>query len=353
MKSNYQVQSKEETEPQNEEIEPLNLLPEQQIYNPIIDEFPPSNPHYLDFEQYIAVKRVLPKEWSLTGLASVPIKHNIINNNKLTCESAISHENNVNTESTCSNLIKTSASPFWYANRIMLPKLPYTVKHKLTPFQILQRRLQFIKNFIHQKQNNQLNAHCDLKLTNVNHKSAKDVEEDYQKQIQINKIRLKRIGSYSTLYYNKLELKKVEQIRSKQGLVDNTFKSGLIKLTKKNIKCNKTRSSIINNHIRRNSYTYEYGFTPVQLNVTKICNVNNSCRNERNAKHLNYNWNNISVSHNSKEFDLHLSGFHSSSSVSVFNNKNNNNMNCSNTSQTQNDLSNKSEFELKGNKRYL
>lgn len=361
MKCNYQTPIKEETETFHEEIiEPLELLPEQQIYNPIIDEFPPTNPHYLDFEQYIAVKRVIPKEWSLTGLTNIPIKNNNINNNKLTCETAISHDNNVNTESTCSNLIKTSTSPFWYANRITLPKLPYTVKNnKLTPFQILQQRLQNIKNYIQLKKNNQLNPQCDLKLMNVNHnnKSARNVEEEYQKQIKIKKIRLKRIGSYSTLYYNKLELKKVEQMRHKLGLVDNTFKSGLIKLTKKNIKFNNNgNKNVISNYIRRKSFNYERGFTPIQLNVVKIGNVNNSCRNEKSVKHFNYNWNNISVSRNSKEFESHLSGFHSVSSVSVFNNKNNNNnskMNCSNTSQTQNDLSNKSEFELKGNKRYL
>jgi hypothetical protein len=80
MKCNYQTPIKEETETFHEEIiEPLELLPEQQIYNPIIDEFPPTNPHYLDFEQYIAVKRVIPKEWSLTGL-NIPIKNNNINN---------------------------------------------------------------------------------------------------------------------------------------------------------------------------------------------------------------------------------------------------------------------------------
>jgi hypothetical protein len=239
----------------------------------------------------------------------------------------------------------------------MLPKLPFTVKNKLTPFQILQQRLQNIKHFIQLKKNNQLHQQCNLKLTNVNHKSTKNTEEEYQKQIKIKKIRLKRIGSYSTLYYNKLELKKVEQMRHKLGLVDNTFKSGLIKLTKKNITFNKERKNVISNYyIKRNSFSYERGFTPI-LNVMKIGNVNNSCRNERNnVKHFNYNWNHVSVSRNSKEFESRLSGFHSASSVSVVNNKNNNsinNMNCSNTSQTQNDLSNKSEFELKGNKRYL
>ena len=327
MKCNHQTPIKEETETGNKEIEPLELLPEQQIYNPIIDEFPPANPHYLDFEQCIAVKRVLPKEWSLTGLTNIPIKNNNINNTKLTCESAISHDNNDNTESTCSNLIKTSTSPFWYANRIMLPKLPYTVKNnKLTPFQILQQRLQKIKNYIQLKKNNQLNPQCDLTLMNVNHnhnKSARNAEEEYQKQIKIKKIKLKRIGSYSMLYYNKLELKKVEQIRRKQGLVDNTFKSGLIKLTKKNIKFNNGNKNVISNYIRRKSFNYDNGFTPIQLHVVKTGNVNNSCRNEKSVKHFNYNWNNVSVSRNSKEFESHLSGFHSASSVSVFNNNKN------------------------------
>ena len=352
MISYFQTQSKEETEPPNEGFEPLNLLPQQQIYNPIIDELPPPNPRYLDFEQYIAVKRILPREWSLTGVTNIPIKNNNnIANNKLTCDSVVSHETNVNfinTESTCSNLVKTTASPFWYANRIMLPKLPCTVKNKLTPFQILKQRLQNMKHLIHEKQNNQLNLHCDLKLTNVHAKPAVHADKDQQQQIKIKKIRLKRIGSYSSLYYNKLELQKVERIRNKQGLTDNTFKSGLIKLTKRKMQFNKERSGIIGNHVRSNSFNIEYGFVPIRLNVTKV----NSCRNEKNAKRFNYNWNNASVSRNSKQFDSQLSGFHSSSSLSIFNGHSNV-MNYSNTSQTQNDLSNKSEFQLKGNKKYL
>ena len=57
----------------NETFEPLDISPEQQIYNPIFDEFPPKHPHYLDLEQYIAVERTIPKEWNITGILFIPI----------------------------------------------------------------------------------------------------------------------------------------------------------------------------------------------------------------------------------------------------------------------------------------
>ena len=331
----------------NEAFEPLDISPEQQIYNPIFDEFPPKYPHYLDLEQYIAVKRTIPKEWNITGIPNIPIMHPNIPSNNITLNTKRTSDPNtpqgkdnvIDTLSSGSNNLRTTASPFWYANRILLPQLPHSVKNKPTPFQLLQHRYNFIKELIEDKKALYLNKHCDLKLTNLysnsssnnnsNNTSFTKRAEELEKQIKIRKMRLKKIGSYSNIYYNKIGLQKVETLRNKNGLPDYTFKSDLFK-------------SINNKHKLKPSHSSKCVFN---LSITKCANTKGHI-NKKSDVHDKYNNNNnhIGLIRNLNEVDSIIN--YMSPCVSSSNNNNN-------TSQTQNDCNNKSEFQLKGNKKYL
>ena len=338
---------------EHETFEPLDISPEQQIYNPIFDEFPPKYPHYLDLEQYIAVKRTIPKEWNITGIPNIPIISNSNSNNDVITSNTKRTNDypqtprgkdnyDMDTLSSGSNNLRTTASPFWYANRIVLPQLPQSVRNKPTPFQLLQHKFNFIKGLIEDKKALYLNKHCDLKLTNLynnGNSNSSSNNTSFTKRADLRKIRLKKIGSYSNIYYNKLGLQKVETMRNKNNLPDYTYKGDLFKLN--NNKQHKLQ-------LQQPSSSYSNKCI-LNLSIIKCTNMKGSViTNKKNGIHYNNNNHsnsNSNILRNLNDVDSIIRSISPCVSSSNINNIN--------TSQTGNDCINKSEFQLKGNKKYL
>ena len=328
---------------EHETFEPLDISPEQQIYNPIFDEFLPMYPHYLDLEQYIAVKRTIPKEWNITGIPNIPI---ICNDDVMTLNTKRTNEpqtpkgkdNDIDTLSSGSNNLRTTASPFWYANRIVLPQLPQSVRNKPTPFQLLQHRVNFIKELIEDKKALYLNKHCDLKLTNLYNNGNSSNNTSFTKHhIKLRKIRLKKIGSYSNIYYNKLRLQKVEAMRNKNNLPDYTYKGDLFKLN------NNNKQHKLQQQLSSNSDKCIFNLSIIKCTNTK--GGNSVITNKKNGIYYNNNNCANNILRNLNDVDSILKSMSPCVSSSNINNIN--------TSQTGNDCINKSEFQLKGNKKYL
>ena len=333
---------------EHETFEPLDILPEQQIYNPIFDEFPPKYPHYLDLEQYIAVKRTIPKEWNITGIPNIPIISSSSNNNNdvITSNTKRTNDppqtprgkdnNDIDTLSSRSNNLRTTTSPFWYANRIVLPQLPQSVRNKPTPFQLLQHKFNFIKELIEDKKALYLNKHCDLKLTNLynnGNSSNSSNNTSFTKRADLRKIRLKKIGSYSNIYYNKLGLQKVEAMRNKNNLPDYTYKGNLF-----NNKQHKLQQP--------SSHSNKCIFNLSIIKCTNIKGSGSVITNKKNGIYYNNNnHSNSNILRNLNDVDSIIRSISPCVSSSNINNIN--------TSQTGNDCINKSEFQLKGNKKYL
>lgn len=189
---------------EGEHFEKLNLKSGQYIYNPIFDEFRPFHYLFLDFEQYLSIKRCLQMQ----------MENEKLNNN---LNSLLYSKND--TQSSTSFQFQTQLSPFYYENQIKLPKIKIKKQIKLTPFQQIQKLASLSKNNIYAKKKSYSHTNLDLVLENKNSKSQqKDNQltkiDEEEKRL---KFKMKNIGSYISFINNKRELEKVEKVRGRNS----------------------------------------------------------------------------------------------------------------------------------------
>lgn len=184
-------------------LEKLNLKSGQYIYNPIFDDFRPFHYLFLDFEQYVSIKRSL----------QIQMEKEKLNNN---LHSLLYSKND--TQSSSSFQFQTQLSPFYYENQIKLPKIKIKKQIKLTPFQQIQKMANLSKNNIYAKKKSYSHTNLDLVLENNNKSKKKDDQltqiDEEEKRL---KFKMKNIGSYISFYNNKKELEKVEKVRGRNS----------------------------------------------------------------------------------------------------------------------------------------
>ena len=173
-------------------FESFIIKDDEEIYNPIFDEFKPEKPIKLDLEDYISVKKQIMER----------VEKNRININL----AKLIHHN----ETPSSFQFQTAINPFTYANQIKLPKVKVKKQIKLTPFQRIQYLMDKERNEINSRRRIKSNVQLMLtgKPNNDNPIQLKKNEEKKQK------LKLKLIGTYCSFFYNKKEIEKVEKKRN-------------------------------------------------------------------------------------------------------------------------------------------
>lgn len=173
-------------------FESFIIKDDEEIYNPIFDEFKPEKPIELDLEDYIPVKKQIMER----------VEKNRININL----AKLIHHN----ETPSSFQFQTAINPFTYANQIKLPKVKVKKQIKLTPFQRIQYLMDKERNEINSRRRIKSNVQLMLtgKPNNDNPIQLKKNEEKKQK------LKLKLIGTYCSFFYNKKEIEKVEKKRN-------------------------------------------------------------------------------------------------------------------------------------------
>lgn len=173
-------------------FESFVLKDDEEIYNPIFDEFKPENAIQLDFEDYIPVKKHINER-------------NEQNRININLAKLINHH-----ETPSSFQFQTALNPFTYANQIKLPKVRVKKQIKLTPFQRIQYLIDKERNEIYNRR--RINSNVQLILTgkqNGDNPILLKKNED-----KIKKLKLKQIGTYCSFFYNKKEIEKVEKKRN-------------------------------------------------------------------------------------------------------------------------------------------
>lgn len=199
-------------------FEPLILGINQFIFNPIFDEHPKNNSLYLDFEDYLSVKH----QFELQN------ERNRLNYNL----SKFIDNNNFS--------FKTSLHPFQFNRKMKLPKLRDKKKISLTPFQKIQRIIEQEKNQIYQRKRNKSNCEIQFLLKNHSPQNKSQIKINEEK---IKNIKLKQIGSYSSFYYTKRDLSKVENLKLKNSTLSNSRNYSQAQLLPFSIDKSKLKSS--------------------------------------------------------------------------------------------------------------
>ena len=178
-------------------FEPLILGINQFIFNPIFDEHPKTNSLYLDFEDYLSVKLQFAIQNERNRLNYHLSK--FIDNNNFS--------------------FKTSLHPFQFNRNMKLPKLRAKKKSSFTPFQKIQRIIEQEKNQIYNRK--RIKSNCEIQFILKNH-SPQNKSQIKINEEKIKNIKLKQIGSYSSFYYTKRDLSKVENLQLKNSTLCNS-----------------------------------------------------------------------------------------------------------------------------------
>lgn len=147
-------------------FEKIELNDKTQIYNPLFDEVRKNNSVYYDMEQYLSIKHALkPKIFPLTILNSIQVSN--------------------------------------------LPALSMSLS---TPFQLYRYKLNELQSAIVKKQmtNSQKNIHFKIQSKPMHQMNQREITA-----FQIKQFKKRLIGSYSSHYYNKFELDKINDFNNK------------------------------------------------------------------------------------------------------------------------------------------
>ena len=100
-----------------------------------------------------------------------------------------------------------------------LPKLRAKKKSSFTPFQKIQRIIEQEKNQIYNRK--RIKSNCEIQFILKNH-SPQNKSQIKINEEKIKNIKLKQIGSYSSFYYTKRDLSKVENLQLKNSTLCNS-----------------------------------------------------------------------------------------------------------------------------------